>query len=458
MTSAGQHSIAVLGSGESGMGAVRLACKQGLKVFLSDASAIPSAIKAELDQLNVDYEEKQHSVERLKTYDEVVKSPGIPNTAPVIIELRKSGISVISEIEFASRFTKAKIVGITGSNGKTTTTLLTQHLLKSSGIDSMAAGNVGKSLSALLVTNDPEVIVLELSSFQLEDITDFKPDVAVLLNITPDHMDRYDHDMNKYADAKLRLVMNMDKAGMVVYNSDDQLISERVGRIGSRLVEVTTQNKTRNGAYLDEGHLIFDCEKAIQILGTEELPLVGRHNYYNQMVAVLVALEFDLSFGDILAGLNSFQNAAHRLEPVTEYQGVRYINDSKATNVDAVYYALDAMKAPVIWIAGGVNKGNDYDQIHDLVKDKVKALICLGKDNKHLLDAFGSVVDNIVEVQNAEESVRKAEEYAAAGDVVLLSPACASFDLFRNYEDRGDKFKAAVRSHIEELKQKEVRI
>ncbi|MEO9802854.1 MAG: UDP-N-acetylmuramoyl-L-alanine--D-glutamate ligase [Reichenbachiella sp.] len=440
------HSIAILGSGESGIGALRLATKHGIKAFLSDSKTIPVHKQRLIESLGASFEEGTHTIEELVKYDEIIKSPGIPDSATIISELVKAGKTVISEIEFASRFTKAKIIGITGSNGKTTTTLLTTHILKEAGINVASAGNVGNSFSDLLVDQNPDVIVLELSSFQLDGIIDFRPDIAIVLNITPDHLDRYAYDIDLYADAKWRLVRNMSEGDYLIVNGDDQMISDRVSKDSSSYekVEITTRSKTNNGAYFLEGYLIFDCEKIIQIVPIEDLPLLGRHNQYNQMAAILSAIQLEVPFAEIMKALASFKNAPHRMELIGYIQDIPYINDSKATNVDAVYYALDAMTKPVVWIAGGVNKGNDYSQIKNLVVNKVNTIICLGSDNEHLIDEFKNDVNQLIQVNSAKDAVARAFDLALPGEVVLLSPACASFDLFDNYEQRGDLFREEV--------------
>ena len=393
--------------------------------------------------MGAEFEEGKHTLNELVKHDEIIKSPGIPETATVIVELKAAGKTIISEIEFASRYTDAKIIGITGSNGKTTTTLLTTHILKGAGLNVASAGNVGNSFSDLLVDQDPDVIVLELSSFQLDGVVDFRPDIAMILNITPDHLDRYANDIELYADAKWRLTQNMNEGTLFIFNADDELVTKRVNRKGLSCdkIQITTRSKTNNGAYFLEGYLIFDCEKLIQIVPIEDLPLSGRHNQYNQMAAILAAIQLDVAFGDIMKALSTFKNAPHRMELVGYIQDIPYINDSKATNVDAVYYALDAMTGPVVWIAGGVNKGNDYSQIKSLVKNKVNTLICMGTDNAHLIDEFKNDVHTLIEVKSAEEAITRANELAQTGEVVLLSPACASFDLFNNYEHRGDLFR-----------------
>lgn len=447
------HSVGILGTGESGMGAMRLAHKKGLDVFVSDFNTIIDSTKEELTDLGIAFEERQHSLDRLSKCDQIVKSPGIPDSAAIVLKLKEAGMSVISEIEFAFQYAKSKIIGITGSNGKTTTTLLVEHLLRTAGIDCAAGGNLGTSFAQLVAEREPEVLVLELSSFQLDGINSFKPDIAILLNITPDHLDRYEYSMDKYADAKFRLIENMNSGDMFIHNLDDQIIADKFKSHPSQVhqLEITTTSKTRDGAYWLENHLIFDCEKGIHLLPAEELPLVGRHNLYNQMAAVLAAIQLDVSFNEILKGLRTFINAPHRLEKVAVIDGIQFINDSKATNVDAVYYALEAMDQPIIWVAGGVNKGNEYSQIKSLVQRKVKSLICLGTDNAHLIDEFKTNISGIKEAASAEEAVKMAFATANAGDVVLLSPACASFDLFDNYEQRGDLFKAAVMKLKKEL-------
>ncbi len=396
--------------------------------------------------MGYDFEEGAHTLVILLQYDEIVKSPGIPDTAKVITDLKASGKPVISEIEFASRFTNAKIIGITGSNGKTTTTLLTTHILKTAGLNVASAGNVGNSFSGLLVDENPDVIVLELSSFQLDGIMDFRPDIAIILNITPDHLNRYAHDINQYADAKWHIVKNMLEGNQLIFNSDDQLITDRVNQeeLHFEKVAITTKNKVSNGAYFSEEYLIFDCNKLIQIVPIGDLPLLGRHNQYNQMAAILVAIQLETPFREIMKALSTFKNVPHRMELVGYIREIPYINDSKATNVDAVYYALDAMVRPVVWIAGGVNKGNDYGQIKNLVISKVSTLICLGVENAHLINEFKHDVNTLIEAGSAEEAILRAHELAQAGEVVLLSPACASFDLFDNYEQRGDLFREEV--------------
>lgn len=429
------------------MGALRLAAKYEMSSFISDTGMIPVETQKEIETLGFEWEENGHSLNLLSQYDFIVKSPGIPDTASIIVDLVAANKHIVSEIEFAYYFNTAKLIGITGSNGKTTTTLLITHLLCSAGIDAVSAGNVGNSFSALIAERTPEVIVLELSSFQLDGIVDFRPDIGILLNITPDHLDRYSYDINLYAASKFRLTENMESTDTFIYNMDDAVM---VDIIADRSLPETSQGFSLQSvkssfASLSSDSLVF----AVGGGSPEEYPvdtlaLLGRHNYYNQMAAVLAVQEMGLNHAQIASGLETFVNAPHRLETVATIDGVRYINDSKATNVDAVYYALDAMTQPIVWIAGGINKGNDYDQIKELVQTKVKALICLGKDNQHLINAFGQDIDTIIEVSTAEMAVEQGRSLAEDGDVVLLSPACSSFDLFDNFGQRGDFFRDEV--------------
>lgn len=443
--------IVILGGGESGIGAATLALKKGYDVFVSDAGVIPSEKRRILKTSNISFEENGHTESEILNADIVVKSPGIPDSAPLVQKLIAQKTSVISEIEFAYRFIdKAKIIAITGTNGKTTTSLLTYHLLKTAGYKVALGGNIGKSLASLVSEGDYHYYVVEVSSFQLDGIVNFRPDVAVLLNITPDHLDRYEYNFSKYISSKFRIVENLTSEEAFVYCADAELMEEEVRK---RKVEAcmfamsTTANK-RLSAYLENDHLIFNYQQKDRDenhkIPISEISLIGKHNMANSMAAVLSALCMNVSIEKILSGLKSFRNAPHRLEFVKEIDGVVYINDSKATNVDSVFYALDGVKKDIIWIAGGVDKGNEYDQIKLLVKDKVKAIVCLGKDNTALLEYFEGKVEKIEEVSSAAEAVEQAQILASNGDAVLLSPACASFDLFNNYEDRGDKFKEAV--------------
>ncbi len=421
--------IVVLGGGESGVGAALLAKKMNYEVFLSDYGGIKENFKYELETNAIPYEENKHTFEKLTEAIEVIKSPGIPEHTSIIRAIKQRGIPVISEIEFASRHTDAKIIGITGSNGKTTTTKLTYHLLNTAGLSVGIGGNVGRSFARILTEKLREIYVLELSSFQLDGIQHFRPDVAILLNITPDHLDRYDYKMENYVQSKFRIAMNLKEEDLFIINS--KLVQLAVG---NRQVAVSDELNLNN-SHLKVGDSEFDMSHFV---------LKGSHNYFNATCAILVAKEFGLKDNVIQEGLNTFESVPHRLELVTQIKGVDYINDSKATNVDSVYYALEAMEKPIVWIAGGLDKGNDYTKIEKLVEDKVKALICLGVDNQKLIETFSAIVKVIEETKSAEEAVERATIYAEKGDVVLLSPACSSFDLFENYENRGELFKEAV--------------
>ncbi|MCB9264206.1 MAG: UDP-N-acetylmuramoyl-L-alanine--D-glutamate ligase [Lewinellaceae bacterium] len=432
--------LTILGGGESGIGAALLADKHGHDVFVSDRGAIKEAYKHELESNGIAYEEQQHSWDRIADADEVVKSPGIPDHVPIIQELVSKGIPVISEIEFAGRYTTAKLIGITGSNGKTTTTRLAHHLLTTAGIDAGMAGNVGKSFArSLSEGRQYPCYVLELSSFQLDGIRSFRPDIALLLNITPDHLDRYGYKMENYIRSKFRIAMNQRAEDVFLYNAEDENIGAYMQnhRLRPRLQPVSS--RMIEGRHLHVGGSIFDMQQS---------SLRGRHNYMNALFALQAAQLLGAGEADLQRGLDTFVSVEHRMEWVGAIAGVEYINDSKATNVDAVYYALDAMEKPVIWIAGGQDKGNDYSPLMDLVKSKVRALVCLGIDNQKLVETFSGIVSTVTEARSAEEAVAQAAGIARAGDAVLLSPACASFDLFKNYEDRGQQFKEAVLRRI----------
>lgn len=446
-------SIAILGAGESGIGAAILGKKHGYRVFVSDAGAIAEDRKLIMDAHGLEYEEKGHSVARILEAAEVVKSPGIPDSAPLIQQLLEKQVPVISEIEFAYRYLpkNAKVIAITGTNGKTTTTLLTHHLLKTAGLNVALGGNVGVSLAKLVAEGTYDYYVVEVSSFQLDGIVQFKPDVAVLLNITPDHLDRYEYDFQKYVASKFRITENLSQSEAFIYCVDSEPITAELARrkIEACLFAITSTSNTKWQAFMDEKNLIFNYsyqEKSKKHkIPVSEISLIGKHNMLNTMASVLSALTMDVSIAQILKGLKSFKNAPHRMELCGEVNGVKFVNDSKATNVDSVFYALDGIKNKIIWIAGGIDKGNEYDQLKPLVREKVKNLICLGVDNQPLTDAFGDVFSDIQETTSIGEAVKKGLTYANEGDVVLLSPACASFDLFRNYEDRGNQFKSAVK-------------
>lgn len=443
--------IVILGGGESGVGAAILALKKGYEVFVSDAGAIPREKRRMLKTSNIDFEEEGHTESKILNAEIVVKSPGIPDSAPIVKKLIAQKTPIISEIEFAYRFIdKAKVIAITGTNGKTTTSLLTYHLLKTAGYNVALGGNIGKSLASLVAQGDYHYYVVEVSSFQLDGIVNFRPDVAVLLNITPDHLDRYDYNFDNYVSSKFRIVENLTSEEAFVYCADANLIEEEISKrkVEACMFAMSTSSNKRLSAYLENDHLIFNYQYKERDenhrISVSEISLIGKHNMVNSMAAVLSSLCIGVSIEKILNGLKSFKNAPHRLEFVEEIDGVAYINDSKATNVDSVYYALDGVKKDIIWIAGGIDKGNEYDQIKQLVKEKVKAIVCLGKDNRALLEYFEGKVKKIVEVNSATQAVEQAHNLASKGDAVLLSPACASFDLFKNYEDRGEKFKEAV--------------
>lgn len=441
--------LVIIGAGESGIGAAVLAKKEGFDVFVSDFGTISTDQKEELTQLGVAFEENQHTMEVILAADELVKSPGVPETIPVIQEARAKGISVISEIEFAARYTDAKIVALTGSNGKTTTTLLTYHFLKSAGFNVGLAGNIGDSFARKVATEQHDYYVLEISSFQLDGCYDFKPKVAVLLNITPDHLDRYENNFDLYAASKFRIAQNQDFNDYFISFIDSQEIAHQAPKhkIEAFRLAVSLQNKMLNGAYLSDDRLMININNhftSVFSLDLNQLPLFGNHNMINTMAAIMAALAVGVSEDQIIKSIGRFQNAPHRLEDVAMVNGVRYVNDSKATNVDAVKYALDSFEKPIIWIVGGVDKGNDYKLIEEAVYEKVKAVICLGKDNEKLKAFFEGKVSTIIESGDMNDTVKIANELSESGDHVLLSPACASFDLFKNYEDRGNQFKEAV--------------
>jgi UDP-N-acetylmuramoylalanine--D-glutamate ligase len=437
--------IAIVGAGESGTGAAILAKAKGYDVFVSDQGQIKDKYKAELTAAGIPFEEGTHSEEQILLASLVIKSPGIPDKAEIIKKIKGAGISIIDEIEFACRYIDGKIIGITGTNGKTTTTLLTYHLLQSAGHKVALAGNVGFSLARQITTEKFEWYVLEMSSYQLDGTCDFSPAIGVLLNITPDHLDRYEYTMQKYVDSKFRLIQNMKTPNYFIYYTDDVVISTELKKreITPKQVAVSLQRDKAAPAYYDGSVMRFDLGEHFSI-AQEDTTLKGPHNLINTMAAVSAAYLAGVSVAAIRAGLKTFKNAPHRLEPVATIKGVDFVNDSKATNVDSVVYALGSYDKPLVWIAGGVDKGNDYGLIEDAVRQKVRALICLGKDNEKLKKAFGDVVPVVRETQSVPELVKMALQEATPGDVVLLSPACASFDLFRNYEDRGDQFRKAV--------------
>ncbi len=440
--------VVILGAGESGVGAALLASGKGLGVFVSDRGRIREDYKKTLLSAGIEFEEGKHSEALILDAKEIIKSPGIPDTVPIVIDAKKKGIPVISEIEFAGRYTKATKICITGSNGKTTTTSLTYHLLKTAGLDVGIAGNIGKSFAWQLANQDHKYFVLELSSFQLDGIKDFKAEIAILLNITPDHLDRYDNSFEKYAESKMRIALNQTENDVFIRCSDDETISSLVKHheLKQKNYEFSIQRKTEEGAYADNKKVVFNLKGETFDMTLEELALQGKHNIYNSMAAGVAAKLVGIRKETIKQCLSDFQNVEHRLESVANIHGIEFINDSKATNINSVWYALESLNNKVIWIAGGIDKGNDYTKLFELVKQKVKAIVCLGIDNEKLIDAFKDKVEFITETSSAEEAVSVAYYLARKGDTVLLSPACASFDLFENYEERGRKFKEAVKA------------
>ncbi|NNE55273.1 MAG: UDP-N-acetylmuramoyl-L-alanine--D-glutamate ligase [Flavobacteriales bacterium] len=443
--------IAVLGGGESGVGAAVLAKQKGMTVYLSDNGEIKDQYKKVLSHHEVEFDENHHDQDRILSADTVVKSPGIPDSAAIVKACRSAGIAVISEIEFAYQFCTGTIIAITGSNGKTTTTMLIGHILRNAGLDVGVAGNIGDSFAAQLAKKDHQFWVLELSSFQLDGIQDFRPHIAVLLNITPDHLDRYDNDFSKYVASKMKIIQNQKTQDYFIYWSGDQVISQAIQQHEVKAQKLPFQegtpptNKNWSGGYSDTKHIHLETNNNRLTMSIHDLALQGKHNVFNSMASGLTAKVLNLRKEVVRESLTNFENVEHRLEYVGKVAGIRFINDSKATNINSTWYALESLDAPVIWIAGGVDKGNDYTELFDLVNDRVKAIICLGTDNKKLHKAFEGRVPNIVDVMSADEAVRVAYDLGFKGDTVLLSPACASFDLFENYEDRGHQFKAAVK-------------
>lgn len=440
--------LVILGGGESGVGTAILAKKQGYEVFVSDKGEIKENYKKTLIEHQIDWEDKQHTEEKIFQADLVMKSPGIPEDAPLVNLLHGKGIRVISEIEFAAKFTDATIIGITGSNGKTTTTKLTHHILSSAGLSVGMAGNIGDSFAKQVAETKVDYYVLELSSFQLDGIEEFRPHIAVLTNITPDHLDRYHHNFTEYISSKFRILKNQTAEDYFIYDADNEIITQWLEEFPSspRKLPFSLQKEVENGAYIQNNHITITIDNTKLTMPNSTLSLEGKHNAKNAMAAATVAQLLRIRKETIRESLESFQGVEHRLEKVLKINNVQYINDSKATNVNATYYALESMEAETIWIVGGVDKGNEYGELTKLVNEKVKAIICLGIDNSRILAAFGNCVDTIVESQSMDEAVRMAYRLAERGDAVLLSPACASFDLFTNYEDRGRQFKEAVRN------------
>lgn len=440
--------ISILGAGESGIGAAILAQKQGFNVWVSDGGKIKQKYKDTLNDLDLAYEEGSHNMTEILSSELVVKSPGIPEKAEVLKAIREAGIEVISEIEFGYRYCKGKIIAITGSNGKTTTTLLTYDILKNAGVSVALGGNVGNSFAASVAEGDYDYYVLEISSFQLDDINSFKPHIAILCNITPDHLDRYDYKMENYAASKFAITKYQDENDFFIYNKDDAETMKFMPQhtIKSKPLAITLKNENTEGAWLDETNTIHITINNQEQMNINELALQGKHNTYNSMASGLASKLLGIRKEAIRESLAGFESIEHRLEPVLQVYGMQFINDSKATNVNSTWYALDNMHEPTIWIAGGVDKGNDYSQLFALVEKKVKAIICLGVDNAKLHQEFEGKVDLIIDAADMDEAVRMAYKMGEKGNNILLSPACASFDLFENYEDRGRQFKQAVRN------------
>ncbi len=443
------YQIVVIGGGESGTGAAFLAKKKGYSVLLSDNGTIKDKYKNILTEADIDFEENGHSMSLILSADEVIKSPGIPENIPVIKDIEAHKIPVISEIEFASRYTSAKIIAVTGSNGKTTTALLTHHILKSAGLNAGLAGNVGVSFAMSVATTNFDIYVLELSSFQLDGIKSFKADIAILLNITPDHLDRYNFSFEEYAESKFRITENQTKEDALIFCADDPVITDLIKKHNpvARLFPFSQEKSNiQQGAFITENNIEIKVNKIQVHMTLEKLALQGKHNAYNSMAAGIAARLMDIRRDSLKQAFSDYQNIAHRLEYVSSVHGIEFINDSKATNVNSAWYAIEFYNKPIVWIAGGVDKGNDYSQLKELAKEKVKAIVCLGKDNKKIHSEFADYVETIKDAGSAEEAVTTAYKLAQKGDIVLLSPACASFDLFENFEERGNKFKEAVKS------------
>ena len=437
-----------MGAGESGIGTAILAKKHGWNVFVSDFGAINEKFKEALEELNVEWEEGKHNMDRILQSDLIVKSPGIPDTAKSIVQIKSKNIQVISEIEFAGYYNTAKTICITGSNGKTTTAMLTHHILKNAGINVGLAGNIGDSFAKQVAEENFDWYVLELSSFQLDDMFEFKADIAMLMNITPDHLDRYDYNMQNYVNSKFRLIQNQTKNDWFIYNNDDPIIQKEIQKrtINAQQAPFSLTSQINQGGYLDSKQQITINIKDNFTMSIHDLALKGKHNAQNSLASGIASRILEIRKDAVRESLGDFVNVEHRLEFVAKVHGIEFINDSKATNVNSTWFALESMENPTVWIVGGVDKGNDYEELSALVDDKVKAIICLGENNGKIIDAFQGKVENIVEAASALEAVAYGYRLAKKGDTVLLSPACASFDLFENYEERGNEFKKAVRS------------
>lgn len=440
--------LVILGGGESGVGTAILGRQKGYDVFVSDKGEIKKKYKNVLEHFEIDWEEKKHTEARILNADLVMKSPGIPEAVPLVQQLMSKGIPVISEIEFASKFTTATLVGITGSNGKTTTTMLANHIFKEANFNVGMAGNIGDSYAKMVAEQQLDYYVLEISSFQLDGIIDFRPHIAIITNITPDHLDRYNYEFENYVASKFSIVKNQTKADYLIYDADDAVIVAwlKENSVNSKLVPFSIEKKLEEGAWIENNKINIKTQNIELQMRTDTLALEGKHNLKNTMAAATAAKLVGIRKETIRESIQNFQGAEHRLEKTLKIHHVQYINDSKATNVNATYYALESMKTPTVWIVGGVDKGNDYMSLMPFVREKVKAIICLGLDNSKIVDAFGNVVDLLVETYSMEEAVKVAYKIGERGDTVLLSPACASFDLFQNYEDRGNQFKEAIKN------------
>ena len=439
--------IVVLGSGKSGIGSAILAKKQGYNVFVSDANKINKEVKRTLKKHSIDYEDGQHSLFNKNNADLIIKSPGISNESNIIKRLKSNKMNIISEIEFASRYTNSTIIGITGSNGKTTTTILIYEILKNAGLKVEIAGNVGVSFAKIVADRKFDYCVLELSSFQLDDIVNFSPKYAVITNITEDHLDRYQNNFDNYIKSKLRITKNQSNKDFLIFNSDDLVLKKM---INSKLTKANLHSFSINNFYsktkIENSKIIINTKNKTDMINTSGIPLIGRHNLLNAMAASTIASLLEISDKKIRDSLIHFKGAPHRMEPVLTIQKVKYINDSKATNVNATYFALESIETSIIWIVGGIDKGNDYSTLLPLVRKKVKSIICLGIDNSKIIDVFGSLCDNIIETTSIIEAVKIGHKLSSPKETVLLSPCCSSYDLFKNYEDRGDQFKSAVRN------------
>ena len=440
------QNIAIIGGGESGVGAALLGKKLGANVFVSDAGTLKDNYRKELLDADIDFEESGHDFDRIVASKYVIKSPGIPSHAPIFRELEYKRVNILSEIEFASKFTSAKKVCITGSNGKTTTTMLLYHIFKSAGLNVSFAGNIGKSLSRQVSNAEPDYFIIELSSFQLDDLQDFKAEISILLNITPDHLDRYNNDLNLYADSKFRITRNQTKDDWFIFNADDPIIKNKISMLSlpMKVASFSIKEPQDVGGYSISEQLIINIKEQLS-MSIHDLALKGKHNTQNSLAAGIAARIVEIRKDIVRQSLEDFVNVEHRLEFVAKVNGVEFINDSKATNINSTWFALESMERPTVWIVGGVDKGNDYNELLPLVDEKVKAIICLGENNDKIKDAFASKVETLVEARTAVEAVAYAYRLARKEESVLLSPACASFDLFESYEDRGNQFKQAVR-------------